>query len=116
MKREDGRKLPPQTQQAIRVRIVAFLKSGKGTQQQAADIFMVNLRTVKKIWKKFKDGGLKAIRMKKRGPVKSTARLSQMQNKQVTQCIKKHTPDYYGLPYFLWTADAVGLLIKKKPG
>jgi transposase len=113
MKKEDGRKLHPKAQEAIRVRIVAFLKSGKGTQQEAADIFMVNLRTVKKIWKQYKEVGIKAIRSKKRGPSKSTSRLSRPQIKEVTQLIRKGTPDTYGISYYLWTADAARLLIKK---
>jgi transposase len=116
MKKEDARKLHPEAQEAIRLRIIAFLNSGKGTQQQAADIFQVSLPAVKKIWKKYKEGGFEAVRVKKRGPVGSTSLLSKDQVKKVTGCIKRGTPDRYGVPYFLWTANAVRLLIKKKPG
>src|SRR5829696_8708053 len=98
MKKEDGRKLNPEAQEAIRVRIVAFLKSGKGTQKEAAEIFMVNLRTVKKIWKKYREGGPTTLRTKKRGPRRSTSLLSKTQIKKVTQCIKKGTPDSYKIP------------------
>src|SRR3954447_26613757 len=115
MKQQDGRKLTPATQEAIRLRIAAFLKSGKGTQQQAADIFMVHVRTVKKIWKKYTDNGVKALQAKKRGPIKNTSRLSKAQLKEVTRCITKATPEQYGLSYHLWTANAVRQLIKKKP-
>jgi len=105
MKKEDGRKLHPEAQAAIRIRIIAFIKSGKGTQQQAAEIFQISLPAVKKIWKKYREGGLGAIRAKKRGPSRSTSLLSESQVKKVTRCIKKGTPDKYGIPYYLWTVS-----------
>jgi transposase len=116
MKKEDTRRLPPAAQQAIRLRIAGYLQSGKGTQQQAAEIFQVSLAAVKKIWKQYKEGGIRALPAKKRGPAHSKARLSKEQVKDITQCIKKGTPDGYHLPYHLWTADAIRLLIKKKQG
>jgi transposase len=115
MKKRDGRKLHPKAQEAIRLRIVDFLKAGKGTQKQAADFFTVSLRAVKQIWKQFKLGGLKALKTKKRGPHPGTSLLSKSKVADITNCIKKGTPDHYELPYYLWTANAVRLLIKKKP-
>ena len=115
MKKLDARRLHPEAQQAIRLRIAAYLQSGKWTQRQAADIFQVSLAAVKKIWKQYKEGGTKALHNKKRGPAHSSSRLSKAQVKKVTRCIEKGTPDSYQLPYYLWTANAVRLLIKKKP-
>jgi len=114
MKKQDARRLHPEAQQAIRLRIADYLQSRKGTQRQAAEIFQVSVPAVKKIWKQYKEGGIKALQVKKRGPAHSPARLSKEQVKDITQCIKKGTPDTYQLPYPLWTADAVRLLIKKK--
>ena len=116
MKKQDARRLHPEAQQAIRLRIADYIQSGKGTQRQAAEIFQVSLAAVKKIWKHYKEGGIPALQTKKRGPAHSNARLSKEQVKVITQCIKKGTPDSYHLPYPLWTADAVRLLIKKKQG
>jgi transposase len=115
MKKKDARKLPPLAQEAIRLRVVSFLRSGKGTQNEAAEIFEVSLACVKKIWKRFKEGGTKLLQAHKRGPTKSTARLSNAQVKDITRAIKEGTPNTYHLPYHLWTAGAVHLLIKKKP-
>jgi transposase len=115
MKKRDARKLHPKAQEAIRLRIADFLKAGKGTQQQAAGIFKVSLRAVKKIWKQYKFGGTKALKAKKRGPHPGNALLLQAKVAEITQCIKTGTPDSYELPYYLWTANAVRLLIKKKP-
>ena len=114
MKKEDARRLNPAAQQAIRLRLAGYLQSGKGTQQQAAEIFQVSLAAVKKIWKRYKEGGTGALQTKKRGPAHSNARLSKEQVKEITRCITKGTPDSYQLPYYLWTADAVRVLIKKK--
>lgn len=113
MKKQDARKLNPQAQEAIRIRIANFLKNRKGTQRQAADIFQVSLPAVEKIWKQYRKGGLLALRAKKRGPAGHISLLSKAQVSKVTHCIKKGTPDRHHLPYYLWTANAVRLLIKK---
>lgn len=114
MKRQDARKIGAQAQEAIRLRVADFLRYGKGTQKEAAEIFQLSLRGVKKIWKRYKDGGRKALHSKKRGPGPGVSRLTPKQVKAITGAIKKGTPDDYQLPYFLWTAAAVRLLIKKK--
>lgn len=116
MRRQDARKIGAQAQEVLRFRVADFLRRGKGTQVQAADIFELSLVAVKKIWKQYKEGGRKALRKKKRGPAHSRCRMDKQQQKQITCAIKKGTPDHYQLPYFLWTAGAVRLLIKKKPG
>jgi transposase len=116
MKRQDGRKLSPDAQEAIRMRIAAFLRDRKGTQRQAADIFQVSVGAVEKIWKQYREGGAKSLLAKKRGPKKSHALLNGKQVSDITGAICSSTPEVYGLPYHLWTAGAVRLLIKKKPG
>lgn len=116
MKRQDARKIGAQAQEVIRLRVADYLQAGKGTQGEAADIFQLSLRGVQKIWKRYKEGGRKALKAKKRGPAQSRSRLRGRQLKEMTTLIQKDTPDAYGLPYFLWTAGAVRLLIKKKPG
>ena len=114
MKRQDARKIGAQAQEAIRLRIADFLRRGKGTQREAAEIFQVSLPGVKKVWKRYKEGGRNALRAHKRGPAAGGGRLKPEQVKQITRAVKKGTPDDYRLPYFLWTAAAVRLLIKKK--
>lgn len=116
MRDKDARKLHPAAQEAVRLRIAGFLHAQKGTQGEAAQIFQVSLACVKKTWKRFKQGGLKVLQARKRGPAKSTARLSKAQLKHITSALKKGIPDSCRLPYHLWTAGAVRLLIKKKPG
>ena len=114
MKKPDARKLTPSAQEALRIRVVHFLRARRGTQRQAAAIFELSLPAVEKIWKHYKAGGVTAVKAKKRGPRTSTARLSQQGVRQVKQWIRQDTPDGYHLPYPLWTAEAVRRLIKKK--
>jgi len=116
MKNQDARRLHPEAQEALRLRIVDFLKKHKGIQREAAAIFQVSLRAVEKIWKQFKEGGRKALKQKKRGPHKGRCRLSKGKAKQVCDIIKKDMPGQHNIPRYLWTAAAVRLLIKKKPG
>lgn len=116
MKQPDARKLVPQAQEAIRLRIVNYLKTGKGTQRQAAEIFQVSISAVEKIWRQYKEAGVRSLKAKKRGPHHSTAGLSGSQVKQIKKLIQKDTPDGYHIPYSLWTADAVRQVIKKKQG
>jgi transposase len=116
MKRQDGRKLGAEAQEAIRLRIAAFLKDKRGTQRQAADIFQVSLGAVEKVWKHYRLGGEKSLLTKKRGPKTSRALLNSSQVSALTAAICSSTPEVHGLPYHLWTAGAVRLLIKKKPG
>lgn len=91
MAKKDARKLHPAAQEAIRLRIASFLHSGKGTQSEAAQIFQVSLSCIKKIYKRYKEGGMKVLQAKKRGPVKSTARLSKAQVKHLQRHQKGHT-------------------------
>src|SRR3954451_2253361 len=121
MKRQDGRKLGAEAQEAIRLRIAAFLRDRKGTQGQAADIFGVSLGAIEKIWKQYRESGAKSLLAKKRGPKKSRALVDRTQVRDITGAIRSSTPEDHGLPYpqdpadHLWTAGAVRLLIKKKP-
>src|SRR4051812_45787686 len=43
----------------LRLCIALYLRLGRGTQQQAADSFQLSLPAVKKIWKQYKQGGIK---------------------------------------------------------
>lgn len=86
-------------------RVVLFIKSAKGTEKQAVDIFEVSLPAVKKIWKEFKQDGLKALNACKRGSHNSRSLISRSKVAEITHFIKKGTPDSYNLPYYLWTAN-----------
>jgi|SRR3954454_23214477 transposase len=104
-----------EVQAAIRKRVVIYLSSGKGTQQSAADIFMLSLSAVKKIWKRYQLQGDAIIKAHQRGPKQSTCRLTVRQAQQITMQIRQSPPQQHGLPDTLWTAKVVRELIKKRP-
>lgn len=113
MHKKDGRNLSPDGQEVIRFQIVKYLNKGKGTQKEASEIFGLSHIAVKRIWKKYKEGGLKAIKSKKRG-VKGGKKIKGAQAAEIRRLIKDKLPDQLKLPYGLWTREAVQQLIFNK--
>jgi transposase len=99
-----------QTQEAIRIRIVEFLKKEKGTQKEASEIFGVTQRAVNGIWAKYKKGGKRILVSKKRG-VREGKKVNGKQAAEVRRLVKDKLPDQLKLPYGLWTREAVQQLI-----
>lgn len=114
MKRTDGRKLSPSAQEAIRVRAVEALLSGKSRNEVSA-MFQVAPGTVSK-WKKWHNkGGLSCLKNRKQGRKKGTfTRLKPWQCGVISKMIRRKCPDQYELPFMLWTRQAIRELIKKK--
>lgn len=116
-RKQDGRKLSPSAQAAIRKQIVEYLKGKKTdathTQASAADIFGLSLVAVKKIWKQYKTGGLRAIKEKKRG-VREGKKITGKQAAEVRRLIKDKFPEQLKLPFGLWTREAVQQLILER--
>ena len=115
MKGQQDKRLGSEAQEAIRVRVVQYLEQRRGTQQEAADIFMLSLSAVKKIWKRYKEQGTEGIKAHKRGRPAGSGQLSEGQVATLSRDIAAATPEHYDLPYTLWTAMAVRELIKKRP-
>ena len=68
-----------------------------------------------KIWKQYKNGGIRAIEEKKRG-VREGKKINGKQAAEVRQLIKDKLPDQLKLPYGLWTRAAVSQLIFNRYG
>jgi transposase len=100
-------------QEAVRIKVVSYLKKRLGTQKQAAEIFDLSLRSVNRIWANYKTGGTRAVQSKKRG-VRSGKKINGQQAAEVRRLIKDKMPDQLKLPYGLWTRDAVQQLILDK--
>lgn len=115
MSKEKDKRGSAEVQEALRQRVVHYLTNGKGSQQSAADIFLLSLSAVKKIWKRYQAEGYASVEAQQRGPRQSTARLSNKQVEKITTCVRQGSPEQYGLPNTLWTAGAVRELIKKRP-
>jgi len=116
MQKRDARKLSPAVQQNLRVDVVLFLRKKKGTQAEAAEIFRLSLAGVKKIWGIYKRKGMQGLRIGQRGRPKGKAGLTAPVVKKICKMIIAGTPDVYDIAYFLWTTDAVRLLIKQVTG
>jgi len=114
MKKQDARHNSPSAQAAIRLQVVKFLRNKKRdkscTQQRAAELYGLSIQGVKKIWKQYKEGGIRAIEEKKRG-VKEGKKISGKQAAEIRRLVKDRMPDQLKLPFALWTREAVQQLI-----
>lgn len=102
-------------QEAVRQKVVSYLKKELGTQQQASEIFGLSIRSVNRIWARYKDGGSRSLASKKRG-VQGGKKINGRQAAEVRKLIKDKLPDQLKLPYGLWTREAVQQLIFNRYG
>lgn len=103
------------SQEARRLLIVDYLKKKKGTHKQASELFDVSKSGVDKIWTRYKLGGSRDIKSKKRG-VKGGKKIDGKQSAEVRQLIKDKLPDQLKLSFGLWTRGAVQQLIHVRYG
>jgi len=104
-----------EAQELIRFRVADYLKAKKGTQKECSEIFGLTQTAVNKIWAKYKVGGKKSLKSKKRG-VSQGKKLKKDQAYQIRQLIKDKLPDQLKLPFGLWTREAVQQLIHTRYG
>ncbi len=102
-------------QEAIRLKVCAYLKKNLGTQSQAAEIFGLSIRSANRIWAKYKTKGSRGLQSKKRG-VQGGKKITGVQSAEVRRLIKEKMPDQLKLSYGLWTREAVQQLIFDKYG
>ena len=102
-------------QEAIRMRVIAFLRSKKGTQKEASSLFGITERAVNKIWARYRKGGRRSLQNKKRG-VKRGKKINTEQVKEVKRLVRDRMPEQLKLSFCLWTRDAVTSLIRRKYG
>lgn len=97
-------------QEAIRSKVVAYLRKRLGTQKQCAEVFGITERSVNRIWNKYKQEGKRGLLSKKRG-VRGGKKINGKQAAEVRNLIKDKLPDQLKLPFGLWTREAVQQLI-----
>ena len=79
---------------------------------EAAQIFGVTRQAVGKWVKKYREGGVRALRARKRGrPSKSS--LLPWQAAQIAKAVVHRYPEQLRLPFYLWTREAVAELIER---
>ena len=113
MTKQDSRSLTPQAQEALRKRAIAAVEEGM-SQVDAAKVFGVSRVAVGRWVKTFRNGGQKALDMKKQGRPKGECRLKGWQAAWVVNTLTDKTPDQIKLPFALWTREAVRDLIGDK--
>lgn len=112
MSTQDARSLPSQIQSKLRERAIElFLK--KIPQVEIAERLGVTRQAVGNWVKAYKSNGRRALKPKPKGRPKGI-KLKPWQSAQVVKMIRNYFPDDIGLPFSLWTRDAVSALIKKR--
>ncbi len=112
----DFRKLGKATQGELRRVAVGMVQAGK-TQTEAAAAVGVQRRYVGKWVAAVERSGEGALAGGRRGrrPGEQKA-LSSAQERQLRRVIIRKCPDELGLPFALWTREAVGMLIERQTG
>jgi len=113
MEKIDARKLSTSAQQEIRYQVIRLKNQGR-QRLEISDITGIHPSTISAWWKLYKNGGRKALKIKKRGPEVGTNRtLTPDQEKVLQKAMYDNCPDQMKLPFALWTRIAVQQLIKQ---
>ena len=112
MKDKDARFLPPVVQQELRQQAIK-LYLNKTSQINIVKILGVSRQSVWNWVKAYKKLGDKGLKINKRGRPQGI-QLQPWQSAQIVKMIKNYCPDELSMPFFLWTRESVGLLIKTK--
>src|SRR5919199_6004892 len=116
VKQRDFRKLDAATQAELRRVAVGLVQSGK-TRIEAAAAVGVNRRFVGDWVAAVEQSGEAALDGGRRGrrPDEQKA-LSPRQEQRIRRLVVTRCPNQLGLPFALWTREAVGLLIERESG
>ena len=112
----DYRKASPQEVYAVKKTIIRQWKAKKKTSEIQKNTGMC-INVVRDTIRKYKEGGLNAIKPKKEGrPVGACTTLSSQQSEEIQKLIVDKNPDQLKMEFALWTRKAVKELIKCKYG
>ncbi len=114
MKTKDFRSLHSQAQEELRMKAVKAVFEGK-TRMEVARMFGVTRESVGAWVKRYKEGGRKVLKARRRGRPKGGSLLP-WQAAQVVRLITNKRPEQLKLPFYLWMREAVVQLIQKRFG
>lgn len=112
MKRSDARLLQPVIQRKLRHEAVDMFLKGKNPTDISTQLG-VSRQSVYNWIEKHSKSGKQGLEIHKRGRPKGT-QLQPWQSAQIVNLIKNSCPDELSMPFFLWTRESVGHLIKNK--
>jgi transposase len=110
MKEKDARFLPPVVQQELRQQAINLFLNNT-SQIDISRALGVSRQSVWKWVKAYRELGDKGLIIHKRGRPKGS-QLLPWQSAQVVNIVKNSCPDEIGMPFYLWTRESVGALIK----
>ena len=105
MKLKDARHLTASAQEALRYRVINAIENGM-SKSEASRVFNVSRTAIHNWTKATAEQGTKALKAKKRGP-RARSRLLPHQAATAVRLIEQKCPDQLGLPFYLWTREAV---------
>lgn len=112
----DVKKLSPKEQEELRKKIVRQMQR-HGDSKEVATICECSLRHVQSTWKKYQEGGIKAILAVKMGsPVGKYHKLTSAQEEIIKNLIKEKSPVELGLAGHLWGRSEISELVKRQFG
>lgn len=113
--RRDARTLESSALHLLRRQVVQAVRGGM-SQTEAARTFGASLRAVSK-WRQIdREGGLRALTLKRRGRRPGGGHLSPTRAARIRATIMGKMPDQLKLPFYLWTRAAVVSLIQREYG
>jgi transposase len=109
----DARKLDAAALACVRRALVQAVRAGM-SQTEGAREFGVSLRAANKWVALHKRGGMRALRLARRGRRTGEGRLNSARARRIRQMIIDAPPDRLKLPFYLWTRAAVVRLIERE--
>lgn len=113
--RHDARTLESSALHLLRRQVVQAVRRGM-SQPEAARTFGASLRAVSKWMRLDRAGGLRALRLQRRGRRPGGGALSATRAERIRTLIVGQMPDQLKLPFYLWTHAAVASLIAREYG
>jgi len=114
MVQPDFRSLAAAAQETIRRNAVAAVRAGM-SQLEAARVFGITRQAISSWMAIYASKGQAGLKAKRRGRP-TGGQLLGWQAAQISRDIMDRCPDQLKLPFYLWTREAVGLLIKERFG
>lgn len=113
--KKDFRRVLPAAQDEVREKAVKAFLAGMPPVEVAA-LFEVTTKSLRKWVRQYRKGGLRRLKSRRRGRHTGGGYLKPWEQAQVVKAMKRHTPDQIGLPFVLWSRQAVQALIESRTG